>query len=81
VGNQNQKIQLKSAEQIYTSEHHKLTNQPPKKSAHTQPQKATHSSEFVANRRLSYNRAVCNGRSKQHHWQLISAGIGVLKLR
>jgi surface antigen len=42
--------------------------------------KATHSSEFVANRRLSYNRAVGNGWSNQHHWQLNTAGVGSTKL-
>jgi hypothetical protein len=40
VGNQNQKMLLKSAEQITASEHHKLTNQSPKKSAPPQPQKS-----------------------------------------
>jgi hypothetical protein len=33
-------MQLKSAEQITASEHHNVTNQSPKKSAHTQPQKS-----------------------------------------
>jgi len=40
VSNQNQKMQMKSAEQIIASEHHKPANQSPKKSAHTQPQKS-----------------------------------------
>jgi len=40
VGNQNQKMQMKSAEPITANQHHKLTNQSPQKSAHTQPQKS-----------------------------------------
>jgi len=40
VSNQNQKMQEKSTEPITASEHHKLTNHAPKKSAHTQPQKS-----------------------------------------
>jgi len=40
VGNQNQKMQLKSAELITANQHHKPANQSPKKSAHTQPQKS-----------------------------------------
>jgi hypothetical protein len=33
VGNQNQKMQLKSAEPITASEHHNVTNHAPKKTA------------------------------------------------
>jgi hypothetical protein len=40
VGNQNQKMQMKSAEPITASEHHKTANQSPKKSAHTYQQKS-----------------------------------------
>jgi len=40
ASNQNQKMQLKSAEPITASEHHKPANQSPKKSSHTQPQKS-----------------------------------------
>jgi hypothetical protein len=40
AGNQNQKMQLKSAEPIRASHHHKSANKSPKKSAHTQPQKS-----------------------------------------
>jgi hypothetical protein len=43
ASNQNQKMQVKSAEPINTSEHHKVTNQSPKKSAPLQPQKKPHS--------------------------------------
>jgi hypothetical protein len=42
--------------------------------------KATHSCEFVANRRLSYNCGVTNGGRYQHRWQLIAADIGTTKL-
>ena len=55
------------------------TNHPKNQYTHSR-KKATHISEFVANRRLSYNRAVGNGGRYQYHWQLISAGCGVLKL-
>jgi len=37
VGNQNQKMQVMSAEPITANQHHKLTNQSPQKSSHTQP--------------------------------------------
>jgi hypothetical protein len=40
AGNQNQKVLLKSAEQFTANQHHKPTNQSPKKSTHTQPQKS-----------------------------------------
>jgi len=40
VDNQNQKVQAKNAEPITANQHHKVTNQSPKKSAHTQPQKS-----------------------------------------
>jgi hypothetical protein len=40
VGNQNQKMQVMSAEPITAREHHKPANHAPKKSAHTQPQKS-----------------------------------------
>ena len=51
------------------------------KNQHTHSRKkATQLSEFVANRRLSYNRAVTNGRSNQHQWQLNTAGVGTTKL-
>jgi hypothetical protein len=40
VSNQNQKMQMKNVEPITASEHHKLTNQSPKKSAPPQPQKS-----------------------------------------
>jgi hypothetical protein len=40
VGNQNQKLQVMSAEPITANQHHKPTNHAPKKSAHTQPQKS-----------------------------------------
>ena len=52
-------------------------NHPKNQHSHSR-KKATHSSEFVANRRLSYNRAVGNGRRYQYHWQLITAGSGVI---
>jgi hypothetical protein len=40
VGNQNQKMQVKSAEPITACLHHKPANHAPEKSAHTQPQKS-----------------------------------------
>jgi len=40
VGNQNQKMQMKSAEPITANQHHKPANKSPQKSAHTQPQKS-----------------------------------------
>jgi hypothetical protein len=40
ASNQNQKMQVMSAEPITASEHHKPANHAPKKSAHTQPQKS-----------------------------------------
>jgi hypothetical protein len=40
VGNQKQNVLLKNAQPITASEHHKLTNQSPKKSAPPQPQKS-----------------------------------------
>jgi len=43
--------------------------------------KATHASEFVANRRLSYNCGQMSGGFNQHHWQLKNAAIGTTELR
>jgi hypothetical protein len=40
VGNQNQKMQVKSAEPITANQHHKVTNKSPKKSARSKPQKS-----------------------------------------
>jgi hypothetical protein len=40
VGNQKQKVLLKNAEPITANQHHKVTNQSPKKSSHTQMQKS-----------------------------------------
>jgi len=40
ASNQNQKMQVKSAEPITASEHHKLTNHAPQKSASAKPQKS-----------------------------------------
>jgi len=40
VGNQNQKMQMKSAEPITANQHHKPANKSPQKSAYTQPQKS-----------------------------------------
>jgi len=40
ASNQNQKMQVMSAEPISANQHHKVTNHAPKKSAHTQPQKS-----------------------------------------
>jgi len=40
VGNQNQKLQVMSAEPITANQHHKPTNHAPKKSSLTQPQKS-----------------------------------------
>jgi hypothetical protein len=40
VGNQNQKMQVMSAEPITANQHHKPANHAPKKSSHTQPQKS-----------------------------------------
>jgi hypothetical protein len=40
AGNQNQKLQVMSAEPITASEHHKPTNHTPEKSSRTQPQKS-----------------------------------------
>ncbi len=51
------------------------------KNQHTHSRKkATQLSEFVANRRLSYNCGVVSGKSYQHHWQPNTAGNGVHKL-
>jgi hypothetical protein len=40
AGNQNQKMQMKSAEPYAANQHHKVANQSPKKSAPLQPQKS-----------------------------------------
>jgi len=40
ASNQNQKMQVMSAEPITASEHHNAANQSPKKSSPTQPQKS-----------------------------------------
>jgi hypothetical protein len=40
VGNQNQNVLLKNAEQFTATQHHKPANQSPEKSAPAQPQKS-----------------------------------------
>jgi hypothetical protein len=40
ASNQNQKVQVKNAESITATQHHKVTKKSPKKSSHTQPQKS-----------------------------------------
>jgi hypothetical protein len=40
ASNQNQKMQVMSAEPITANQHHKVTNKSPKKSARSKPQKS-----------------------------------------
>ena len=64
--------------------HAKATNSPTNHIKNLQKisrKKATEPSEFVANRRLSYNCGQIAGGFNQHHSQLKSAAIGTTELR